>query len=69
MELDDSSFQVSHHRFGSRTDLKFLVDTTNVCSNGIQADMELSGNFLVEKTLGQKFQDFLLSRTQIRFRF
>jgi hypothetical protein len=48
-------------RFGAGADLKFFVDAPNVGVNGLVADAEFVGDFLVDQTLGQKVEDLLFA--------
>jgi hypothetical protein len=50
------------HRFGARADLEFFVNAPDVGVDGFVADAEFLRDFLVEKTLGEAVEDFLLAR-------
>ena len=47
---------------GSGTDMELLVDALNVGANGRVADLEMIGNFLVEKAFGQAVEYFCFTR-------
>ena len=45
-------------------DVQFVVDGPQVIAQGVDADSQVSGDFLVKITFGQEGEDFLLSRRQ-----
>ena len=47
--------------FGAGADLEFFVDAADVGVDSFEADVELVGNFFVEKSFGQEFEDFLFA--------
>jgi len=53
--------QILRDRLGARLDVQFFVNTPEVSANGINADVQLIGNLLVGKPLGQAVQNHLLA--------
>jgi hypothetical protein len=53
------------HGFRSRPHLKFFVDTPDIGVDGFVTDSELFRDFLIQKTLAQAVEYFLLALGQI----
>lgn len=53
------------HGLGTRANVKFFVDASDVGVDGGDADIEAIGDFLVEVTAGEQFEDFLFARGQL----
>src|SRR5579859_8212288 len=55
-------------RFGARADVELIVDVPDVPLDGVEADVQLGGDFLIETTLGQEFKDLQLAGGETNFR-
>lgn len=60
-----SLLQILQHRFRAVVHVQLLVNFVQVRAHGFHADAESCGDFLVEKSLGQIAENFLLAPGQM----
>ena len=64
-EVDGLPLERLVQRFGAGLDLQLFVDVVDVLLDGLLADGELVGDFLVQETEGKVVEDFLFAVVRI----